>query len=245
MPFVYKYVNHKTKEVEYVGIVKSDDGLEKRLLQHERDEWFCPMTYEIYYTHVETQTDAEALEAHFIALYESHKHHNKAKSKWGLLSFAPEVEWILYTDCRFIPTSSKAITDRYKRTRTRLWLLEEQIQSLRDEMNNIWNNLVNEEKEIEKFNRKSIRDFFRSKYTTTYRNDGEIIGVDRLFSEYEEWWEDNTDAAVFDDSNDFWETMLDMYDFRHCLGNDYIIGVVEKDYFTNMYKRRMLEEEAR
>ena len=73
MPFVYKYVNPTTKQAEYVGIVKSDDGLKKRIAQHQRDDWYKNSFYSIYYTHVETQTDAEALEAHFIALYETYK----------------------------------------------------------------------------------------------------------------------------------------------------------------------------
>lgn len=230
MPYIYKYVNKDTKETEYVGIVKKDDGLTKRLIQHKRDAWFYPLTYEIYYTYVETQTDAEALEAHFIALYESYKYHNKAKSGWGQLSFAPTVKWKLYEDSIDKPTSSRTVLDRYIQLRERLYIIDAETKRLRDEADWVLRRIADEEKEIAKFNRASIRSFFRSNYNIA--DCGIRMSSEELFSKYNEWWEENDDAAIFDEVNDFWETILDMYDFRYCIEGDYIKGVVHKDYWA-------------
>lgn len=93
MPYIYKYVNKDTNEVEYVGIIKADSNFPNRFTQHKSDGWYKPDKYKIYYKQLESQTDAEALEGHFIALYGSDKYHNKAKSKWGECSFAPDIEW--------------------------------------------------------------------------------------------------------------------------------------------------------
>ena len=119
MPYIYKYVNKETDDVEYVGIIKADSNFPRRFDQHKSDSWYKPNKYTIYYSAVESQTDAEALEGHFISLYESYKFHNKAKDKWGICSFAPEVSWEEYEPLLAIPireelTSSaefKAIQD--------------------------------------------------------------------------------------------------------------------------------------
>lgn len=93
MPYIYKYVNKETEQVEYVGIIKSDSNFPGRFYQHSTDPWYVPNKYQIYYAEVETQTDAEALEGHFIATYRSDRFYNIAKGKWGICSFAPLVKW--------------------------------------------------------------------------------------------------------------------------------------------------------
>ena len=93
MPYIYKYVNKDTDDVEYVGIIKSDSNFPNRFIQHKSDGWYQPDKYKIYFKQLKSQTDAEALEGHFIALYGSYKYHNKAKAKWGECSFAPDIEW--------------------------------------------------------------------------------------------------------------------------------------------------------
>lgn len=93
MPYIYKYVNKDTDDVEYVGIITSENNFPNRFIQHKSDGWYEPNKYKIYYKQLKTKTDAEALEGHFIAFYQSYKFHNKAKSKWGECSFAPDIEW--------------------------------------------------------------------------------------------------------------------------------------------------------
>ena len=53
MPYIYKYVNHNTQDVEYVGIINKDSNFPNRFDQHKRDYWYEPFKYDIYYAQVQ------------------------------------------------------------------------------------------------------------------------------------------------------------------------------------------------
>ncbi len=93
---VYKYIDLADDIVKYVGITYGDSSnLKKRIYQHRiNDNWANISNYNIQYQDfdVNSRTDAEMLEAHYIALYQTYKYYNKDKKKWGLSSFIPNRE---------------------------------------------------------------------------------------------------------------------------------------------------------
>lgn len=103
MGYVYKYIDKKDGIVKYVGIVYCEGrSLAQRIKEHTMDSWYETSEWNIYYLEsgINTRTDAEYLEAHYIALYNTGKYFNKAKSGWGISNFVPdrETEWRLYID---------------------------------------------------------------------------------------------------------------------------------------------------
>lgn len=101
MPYVYRYVDKKDGEVKYIGIINADSNFPQRFKQHEHDGWNNKSKWRIEYIELNSRTDAEALEAHFIWFYSTGKHFNKAKINWGACSFAPdpdEYEWTEYAE---------------------------------------------------------------------------------------------------------------------------------------------------
>lgn len=87
MPYIYKYVNRAEEKHRYVGIVRNDERLLPRFIEHEKREGWAFPDYEISVMHVKTVYEAEALEAHFIALYANDGLYNKQKVDWGLCPF--------------------------------------------------------------------------------------------------------------------------------------------------------------
>lgn len=91
-PCVYRYIDAESGITKYVGIVYKSD-LEKRLMAHaSKDLWALDGCWKVEYFECENRSEAEAFESHLIALYETHKYYNKAKTNWGLNRFLPDVE---------------------------------------------------------------------------------------------------------------------------------------------------------
>lgn len=91
-PCVYRYVDTESGITKYVGIVHKGN-LEKRLMAHMcMDSWANDGCWRVEYFECESRSEAEAFESHLIALYETHKYYNKAKTNWGLNRFLPDVE---------------------------------------------------------------------------------------------------------------------------------------------------------
>lgn len=93
--YVYKYIDRKDNIVKYVGCVYGKKAtLAKRISQHENDYWFSYSSYIVKYLdiNIQSRTDAEYIESHFINLYKSYKYYNKAKSGWGVSSFIPSYD---------------------------------------------------------------------------------------------------------------------------------------------------------
>lgn len=89
MAFVYRYED-KVGDTVYVGIVKGDlyKDLNRRVREHARDPRFSGQNFTIKYIAGLPQTDAEFLEAHYVAKT-ADTNFNTAKKKWGLSSILP------------------------------------------------------------------------------------------------------------------------------------------------------------
>lgn len=85
MAWVYRYVNRETGRIEYVGITKDDRRLRERIDEHRWIDKWSDDDYRVEILHVDTRSDAEALEATWIALWNPPR--NKAKRDWGRLTF--------------------------------------------------------------------------------------------------------------------------------------------------------------
>ena len=96
MPYIYKFENCQTGDVEYVGISKDFDRMKGRIRRHRDDIWYAGGAYEVYYAEAKTRTDAECLEAHFIHKYKPR--YNTAKTTWGTCTFAPDIEWTVCSE---------------------------------------------------------------------------------------------------------------------------------------------------
>jgi len=104
MPYVYYYKDTNDDTVKYVGLIKEDHNFPLRFAQHKNDSWYAEGNWSIWYLPVETRTDAEALEAHYIALFGTWKYYNKRKADWGECSFAPDsIKWAEFDAMRTEP----------------------------------------------------------------------------------------------------------------------------------------------
>lgn len=99
LAYVYRYIDLLDGIIKYIGIVWSEDRtLQQRIYEHlTKDIWCKGKNWKIEYFVVNNRTEAENFESHFIALYETYKYYNDAKSDWGVSSYLPkEINWIEY-----------------------------------------------------------------------------------------------------------------------------------------------------
>lgn len=91
--YIYRYTDLADKIIKYVGIVWSEDRtLKQRVNEHERyDDWCRVRRWKIEYIYedINTRSEAEAFEAHYISLYETDKYFNVKKTGWGTNKFLP------------------------------------------------------------------------------------------------------------------------------------------------------------
>ncbi len=104
MGYVYRYKDISDNIIKYVGIVWSDNRrLKDRIYDHQNDYWFKDKQWKIEYIdrEINSRTDAEYLEAHFISLYQTDKWYNKSKAGWGISAFIDvnENEWKEFQNC--------------------------------------------------------------------------------------------------------------------------------------------------
>lgn len=94
MGYVYRYTDLADNTIKYVGIVWSDNRtLEQRINEHDaNDEWCKTRKWKIEYIkeNINTRTDAEYFESHYISLYGTDKYFNTKKTGWGISTFLPE-----------------------------------------------------------------------------------------------------------------------------------------------------------
>ena len=111
MTCVYRYTDLSDGIIKYVGLVcrSGDNALEKRLIEHDRDDSWCwDNKWKVDFLELETVNDANALESHFIAEYETYNWHNKNKKKIGKLSFIKnDFKWITHNECRVVDVPEK------------------------------------------------------------------------------------------------------------------------------------------
>lgn len=90
MAWIYRYIDKNDGAVKYIGMTTRGDRLLPRIQEHEwRDKWTLDQ-YDVEVASTHTRCDAEMLEAHYIAAYQTGKYFNKAKTDWGLCSYAPD-----------------------------------------------------------------------------------------------------------------------------------------------------------
>ena len=101
MAYVYRYTDLEDLLTKYVGIVYGETRtLQQRLNEHKNNDAWCKnKNWRIEYFYVNTRTDAECLEAHFIALYKTYNYYNTLKKEWGICSFLPiGIQWNIYSE---------------------------------------------------------------------------------------------------------------------------------------------------
>jgi hypothetical protein len=100
VPYVYRYTDLNDEIIKYVGNVWSNNRtLQKRIREHKNDDWYKDKNWKIEYIQVNTRTDAEYLESHFIEKYKTYNYYNQAKAHWGISDFIKDdFEWKLYTE---------------------------------------------------------------------------------------------------------------------------------------------------
>ena len=102
MAYVYRYIDNLDGIIKYIGIVWSKDRtLTQRVYEHQRNDDWCKsgsFTIEYIEENINSRTDAEYFESHYISLYGTDKYYNDKKSGWGVSSFLPdrESEWKKY-----------------------------------------------------------------------------------------------------------------------------------------------------
>lgn len=102
MGYIYRYIDLEDNIIKYIGIVWSENRtLEQRIREHElNDSWCWDKKWKIEYIteNINTRTDAEYLESHYISLYGTSKYYNVKKKGWGISSFVTnkESEWEEY-----------------------------------------------------------------------------------------------------------------------------------------------------
>ena len=128
MGFVYRYIDKEDNIIKYVGIVYGKcRTLKNRIEEHKTQDWWAKgKSFKIEYIteKIETRTDAEYFESHFISLYNTDKWFNKSKAGWGVSLFLPnrENDWVEYHDtdvlddslCTNYGSSSKDTIKYYK-----------------------------------------------------------------------------------------------------------------------------------
>lgn len=101
MAYIYRYTDRSDNIIKYVGIVWSESRtLSQRIAEHSAERKFKGHDWIIEYKYVPsmTRTDAEYMEAHYIALYHTDRYLNSSKQAWGVSRFIPtdEVGWERY-----------------------------------------------------------------------------------------------------------------------------------------------------
>lgn len=105
MGCIYKYIDKSDGIVKYVGTVWSKNRtLAQRINEHKNNDEWCKkgnFTIEYIEENINTRTDAEYFESHYISLYGTDKYFNKTKQGWGVSSFLPdrEKDWKKYEKC--------------------------------------------------------------------------------------------------------------------------------------------------
>lgn len=242
MPFIYKYVNKKSKCVEYVGIINKDTNFPRRFDQHKRDPWWEFDKYEIFYAPVESQTDAEALEGHFISVYRSYEFYNRKKSEWGECSFAPDISWTKYEDdIRLsVKKGNGPLNQRWEMALRRYSDLRSDVERFENEVEQIHKLLFDIQEDEQRYRRASIRQWFRStlEIAFTYMSEKSKYATSEMLYEsycmYAENCIENGDEELyeFDNIAEFWQTMKEMPEYGPHIRGDNMYGLMTKEDFT-------------
>ena len=122
MGYVYRYTDLSDNIIKYVGIVWSDNRtLDQRISEHEiNDEWCNTRKWKIEYIkeNINTRTDAEYFESHYISLYGTDKYFNVKKTGWGVSAYLPERnDWVEFSECEMNQKDQNDVIDTIKDSR--------------------------------------------------------------------------------------------------------------------------------
>ena len=100
MKYIYRYTDLTDGIIKYVGIVYSENrSLSQRINEHKRDYWYSE-DYKVEYIAFEdiSKSDLNALEGHYICVYETYNWFNESKNDWGKSKLADlySNEWTEY-----------------------------------------------------------------------------------------------------------------------------------------------------
>lgn len=93
--YVYRYRDNTDGIIKYVGIVYGETRtLEERLREHLQLDAWCNLNFTIEYIteDINTRSEAEAFESHYISLYGTDKYFNSMKIGWGTNKYLPDRE---------------------------------------------------------------------------------------------------------------------------------------------------------
>lgn len=102
MAWIYRYTDIADNIIKYVGIVWGKNRtLIQRVIEHKKnDEWCRTRNWKIEYitNGIDTRSEADAFESHYISLYNTSKYFNIAKDNYGVNKYLPDREndWILF-----------------------------------------------------------------------------------------------------------------------------------------------------
>lgn len=210
MPYIYKYVITSSGQPVYVGITNGDrEALVRRIAQHRHDDWADNESYTIYYAYVKSKSDAEVLEGHYIAVYETYNYYNTLKAKWGYCSFAPVIEWTKYEPYTKTENIQKRLNERRAELAEDLRVLRNKIEELdhKCEVLNfkIWQN----EKDRQALKRKAVRYWANTFDLKEGNRNMEAIRngeKEEAFSLYQK----SDTLYEFDTLADFWNTVTEL-----------------------------------
>lgn len=103
MGIIYRYTDLQDGIIKYVGIVWAGNRtLEQRDKEHRKNDDWCKngiWKVEFLQREINSRTDAEYLEAHYIAKFGTDNYYNKTKAGWGMSSIVDDIyeEWELYS----------------------------------------------------------------------------------------------------------------------------------------------------
>ncbi len=93
MAYVYRYIDKKDGIIKYIGIVWGKNRtLEQRIKEHEKYDSWCKnkeWNIEFITENINSRTDAEYFEAHYISLFNTDKWYNVKKAGWGISEYLP------------------------------------------------------------------------------------------------------------------------------------------------------------
>lgn len=210
MAYVYKYTDLLDNVVKYVGIVWGKTRtLQDRIKEHSlNDDWCKKRAWKIEYieTPINTRTDAEYMEAHYISLYHTDEWFNIKKAGWGVSSFIKnEDNWKKYNQDKYKETLQqikiKQLNKDIKDKESYIYSLDEKINKLEEKLKET---RINSNK-IENINRVKKEDIIYNKisYIEPKSEKEHRFTVDEIIAIYE-YSNDNDlffSSCIFNENN--------------------------------------------
>ena len=205
-----------------------------RIKSHKRDPWYKNGQWVIEYRKVDTKTDAEALEGHFIHKYGTTAYYNTAKANWNELSFIDRAFfWTEYKESQPKASAPKAIDDNLLKTTLKtiddylvqVNAMQKQLSAFRK---TVAANLMKYEMNATRTNKTIISSLVELKLFDT-RNPVDVVPINDLFDMYCSFCTDNNIYAMAHSLEDF-KTAIGKIDIYHNRIDDgCVVGFVKRE----------------